>query len=97
MCIILIITSPVNDDTVRSHLDLVMLTNGWRRFKWDELAAGKLPTIKYPRDNYLSLTATLTGVLPNQVPKNTQINVFLQAKDSSRQLFFLSIDSTGKV
>ncbi|AEW01721.1 hypothetical protein A4D02_06870 [Niastella koreensis] len=85
-----------NDDTVRSHLDLVMLTNGWRRFKWDDLAAGKLPVIKFPRENYLSLSATLTGVQPNQVPKNTQINVFLQAKDSSRQLFFLSIDSTGK-
>jgi hypothetical protein len=85
-----------NDDTVRSHLDLVMLTNGWRRFKWDELAAGKLPTIKFPRENYLSINATLTGVLASQVPKNTQINVFMQAKDSSRQLFFLSMDSTGK-
>src|SRR6266700_4354404 len=26
-----------NDDTVRAHLDLVMLTNGWRRFKWEDL------------------------------------------------------------
>jgi hypothetical protein len=85
-----------NDDTVRSHLDLVMLTNGWRRFKWDELAAGKLPVIKYPRENYLSLNINLTGVLPSQVPKNTQMNVFLLAKDSSRQLFFLSMDSSGK-
>ncbi|HEY1202069.1 MAG TPA: hypothetical protein VGE79_13850, partial [Niastella sp.] len=85
-----------NDDTVRAHLDLVMLTNGWRRFKWDDLAAGKLPVIKFPRENYLSLNATLTGVLQSQVPKNTQLNVFLQAKDSSRQLFFLTMDSTGK-
>jgi hypothetical protein len=85
-----------NDDTVRAHLDLVMLTNGWRRFKWDELAAGKLPVIKFPRENYLALNATLTGVLQSQVPKNTQLNVFLQAKDSSRQLFFLTMDSTGK-
>lgn len=85
-----------NDDTVRAHLDLVMLTNGWRRFKWEELAAGKLPTIKFPRENYLSLNATLTGVLQSQVPKNTQLNVFLQAKDSSRQLFFLAMDSSGK-
>jgi hypothetical protein len=85
-----------NDDTVRSHLDLVMLTNGWRRFKWDDLAAGKLPVIKFPLENYLSLNVNLTGVLQSQVPKNTQLNVFLQAKDSSRQLFFLSMDSTGK-
>ena len=85
-----------NDDTVRSHLDLVMLTNGWRRFKWEDLAAGKLPQIKFPRDNYLSLNATLTGLLPSQVPKNTQLNVFLESKDSSRQMFFLGMDSTGK-
>lgn len=85
-----------NDDTVRSHLDLVMLTNGWRRFKWEELAAGKLPQLKFPRDNYLSLTANLTGLLPSQVPKNTQMNVFLEAKDSSRQMFFLAMDSTGR-
>ncbi len=69
-----------NDDTVRAHLDLVMLTNGWRRFKWDELAAGKLPTIKFPRENYLSLNATLTGVLQSQVPKNTQIERFPAGK-----------------
>jgi len=85
-----------NDDTVRSHLDLVMLTNGWRRYKWDDLAAGKFPQIKFPRENYLAINANLTGVLPNQVPKNTQLNVFLEAKDSSRQLFLLSIDSSGK-
>lgn len=85
-----------NDDTVRSHLDLVMLTNGWRRYNWDDLAAGKLPEIKYPRENYLSIDANLTGVRPSQVPKNTQLNVFLEAKDSSRQLFLLSIDSSGR-
>jgi hypothetical protein len=85
-----------NDDTVRSHLDLVMLTNGWRRYKWDDLAAGKLPQIKFPRENYLSLNATLTGVLSSQVPKNTMLNIFLEAKDSSRQLFLLTMDSTGK-
>jgi hypothetical protein len=85
-----------NDDTLRAHLDLVMLTNGWRRYKWEDLAAGKFPAIKYPRDNFLSLNATLTGLLPSQIPRNTQLNVFLEAKDSSRQLFLLTMDSTGK-
>src|SRR5262249_13776518 len=65
-----------NDDTVRSHLDLVMLTNGWRRFKWEDLAQGKLPVIKYPRENFLSINAELTGLLPSQIPKNAQLNIF---------------------
>ncbi len=33
----------VVDDSTRYYLDLVMLTNGWRRFKWQDLAAGRLP------------------------------------------------------
>ena len=26
-------------DSVKQHLDLVMMTNGWRRFKWEALLA----------------------------------------------------------
>ncbi|MFT3825484.1 MAG: hypothetical protein QM731_16315 [Chitinophagaceae bacterium] len=85
-----------NDDTTRSHLDLVMLTNGWRRFKWDDLAAGKLPEIKYPRDNYLSLNANITGLLPSQIPPNAQLNVFIETKDSARQFFTLNKRPDGK-
>ena len=42
------------------HLDLVMLTHGWRRFKWDDVAAGKFPKIIYPKDtSYLTLSGNL--------------------------------------
>jgi hypothetical protein len=84
------------DETIRGHLDLVMLTHGWRRFKWEDLAAGKLPVLKYPRENYLSIAAELAGVTASQIPKNTELNVFLESKDSSRQLFSLGVDSSGK-
>lgn len=84
------------DETIRGHLDLVMMTHGWRRYKWEDLAAGKLMEIKYPRENYLSLSAELAGIPASQIPKNTELNVFLEAKDSSRQIFSLAIDSSGK-
>ena len=29
-------------DQISQHLDLVMLTHGWRRFKWDEIVSGKI-------------------------------------------------------
>jgi hypothetical protein len=85
-----------NDEMIRGHLDLVMMTHGWRRYKWEDLAAGKLPEIKYPRENYLSISAQLAGMPASRIPKNTELNVFLEAKDSSRQIFSLGIDSTGK-
>lgn len=83
-------------DSVQQQLDLVMLTHGWRRFNWDDLAAGKLPTIKFPRENYLSLRGELLGLPLSQIPVNSSINVFMEAKDSSRQIFSLPIDKQGK-
>jgi hypothetical protein len=29
-------------------LDMVMTTNGWRRFRWDDVIAGRYPVINYP-------------------------------------------------
>ena len=84
-----------NDEIIRAQRDLVMMTHGWRRYKWEDLAMGKLPEIKFPRENYLSVDAHLTGLLPSQIPGNTELNVFLEAKDSSRQLFLLTADTTG--
>src|SRR5258706_11729406 len=52
-------------DSVSQHLDLVMLTHGWRRFKWQEIRAGRIPKLKYERDTaYLSLSGKVYGVLP---------------------------------
>ncbi|MDQ2863763.1 MAG: hypothetical protein M3R50_08995, partial [Bacteroidota bacterium] len=46
-----------NSDTMSGQLDLVMLTHGWRRFKWEDVVAGKFPKIIYPKDtSYLSLS-----------------------------------------
>ncbi|WEK37627.1 MAG: hypothetical protein P0Y53_08940 [Candidatus Pseudobacter hemicellulosilyticus] len=85
-----------SSDSVQQHTDLVMMTHGWRRFKWDDLAAGKLPKIKYPLENYLGLKGELLGLQPSQIPQNTSVNVFMEAKDSSRQIFSLEIDRNGK-
>ena len=50
-----------NSDSLVRQLDLVMLTHGWRRFKWENLAKGKIPVIKYPIENYLSIECRSDG------------------------------------
>jgi hypothetical protein len=86
----------VVDDSTRYYLDLVMMTHGWRRFKWDDLAAGKVPQIKFPRDNYLSLSGEVMGVSASQLPPGSMLNIMTLGKDSSKQMFFLPVDSKGK-
>lgn len=86
----------VVDDSTRYYLDLVMLTHGWRRFKWQDLAAGRLPEIKFPRDNYLGIKGEVLGVPASQIPAGSSINAFMESKDSSRQFFSLPLDGRGQ-
>jgi hypothetical protein len=73
-------------DSLRAQLDLVMMTHGWRRFKWDQLALGKVPVIKTPVENYLSLKVEVLGVDPFRISKDESLNVILSKKDSSSQM-----------
>ena len=57
MFITLLITFPIVVIRLRRAFDLVMLTNGWRRFKWNDVVKGLLPKIIFPKDTaYLSLS-----------------------------------------
>ncbi len=75
-----------SSDSTASHLDLVMLTHGWRRFKWDQLARGKTPVIKYPEQNFLSMKVEVLGIDPYKINKDESLNVILSKKDSSTQM-----------
>jgi len=73
-------------DSLTSQLDLVMLTHGWRRFKWEALAQGKLPVVKNVDQNYLSMLVDVLGVDPYKIAKEESINVILRKQDSSTQM-----------
>ena len=51
-----------NQDSITEHLDLVMMTNGWRRFKWNDILAGRWPILHYMPDNYLGIEGRILGL-----------------------------------
>ncbi len=80
-----------------NHLDLVMMTNGWRRFKWEDLTKGILPKIIYPRDTaYLSLSGQVFGVAKSVLSGNETIAMFIKEKDSNSKMTFMQVDKLGK-
>lgn len=83
-------------DSVVQQLDLVMLTHGWRRFKWDDLVQGKRPVIKYPVEDYITLTGTAVGVDPGRISKDNQMNLIIQYKDSSKQFLSVPVGNGGR-
>jgi hypothetical protein len=84
-------------DSAAMYLDLVMLTNGWRRYNWDDLLAGKMPVPRFKESNYLALNGQLVGMAPGRIPPGTELTGILQTKDSSNSFLSLPVDRNGKV
>ena len=87
-----------NTDTVAQRLDLVMLTHGWRRFKWEDVAKGKLPKITYPKDSsYLSLSGKVYGATPSQLRDAASIILIISQKKSNAEnkMLMLPVGPTG--
>ncbi len=84
-----------SDSTARK-LDLVMLTHGWRRFNWADVAKGKYPTIRYPRDTaYHTLSGRIYGATPTQLREGGSVILIVKQKSSPGQIVALPVDATG--
>lgn len=83
-------------DTVTANLDLVMLTNGWRRFDWDKIKAGVLPAQKYPRETeLLKLTGKVYGMKSISQTAPVLLNLIVSGKDSSKSFLFVPVAKDG--
>ena len=83
-------------DSVAAHLDLVMLTHGWRKFDWAKIKAGMTPAIIYPKETELmKLSGKLYGGTVVKPTDNLLLNLIIQAKDSSRKMLFVPVAKDG--
>lgn len=83
-------------DTITARLDLVMLTNGWRRFDWDKLKAATQPELKYaPETEFLKLKGKVYGMESGRVGGPELLNIIMKGKDSSSSVYFIPIQKDG--
>ena len=73
-----------NSDSLQEQLDLVMLTNGWRRIKWDDVVKGKMPDFKYQNDtSYFSLSGKIVGASEKKLRESALLLLFLQHREDT--------------
>ncbi|MDQ6757090.1 MAG: hypothetical protein M3004_09150, partial [Bacteroidota bacterium] len=82
-------------DSVANHLDLVMMTNGWRRFKWEDALAAHFPKLNYLPENYLSIEGQVQGLSKTQL-SGKAINTIIELKNKNKQFLTLPVQPTGK-
>jgi hypothetical protein len=82
-------------DSVKQHLDLVMMTNGWRRFKWETLLAKQWPKLTFPIDNYISVKGNVYGLSKTQLVKKDLIG-YLKTKNNTSDFIIIPLSAEGQ-
>ena len=82
-------------DSVKQHLDLVMMTNGWRRFRWDDVLAGNWPKIKSLPENKLFIKGQILG-LSKSLLFQKELTGILKTKNGASNFFTMPVNSLGE-
>ncbi len=77
-------------------LDLVMLTNGWRRFSWKQVTENKLPAPVYTDPGYISLSGQVTEKGSRKSFAERDLLVWVASSDSGRALQMVKTDAQGR-
>jgi len=82
-------------DSTRLPLDLLMMTQGWTRFKWTAVLQSKTSTAIYKDPYLLSVSGTVLD--PASKPfKGGMLSLYLSSSDSSTQNYEVPVDGNGR-
>jgi hypothetical protein len=83
------------NDSTETALDLVMMTNGWRRFKWTELIKNAAPVVKYKDPGYIQVSGRINLQNTKKFHVSKPFLVFITSPDSSRVMRMGITDANG--
>lgn len=71
------------DSSSIAAVDLVMLTNGWRRFKTMDIVKGKMPLINYYPETGIAITGNIKDQFRKKLNTGGVINAIIKTEDST--------------
>ncbi len=79
-------------EMVAQHLDLLLLTHGWRRFPWEDMAQNKLPKLAYaPEKDYVQIKGQAPAELYEKMNPKPRLNVIISNKDNAREILSVTL------
>jgi hypothetical protein len=77
------------------HLNLLLLTHGWRRFNWENVVSGNFPNLKYSRDaGFLSIKGEIRN--GSNLDNQDSMALLLVSRDRKKNVFKLPVNEDGK-
>jgi hypothetical protein len=85
-----------DNDSVKYALDLLMMTHGWRRFKWQQLLNDSLPAGKYKDPAFVTLAGRVTLQGTKKPFADKDLLMYIVAADSSKTMHLIKTDANGE-
>lgn len=85
-----------SNDSVKYAIDLLMMTNGWRRFKWEQLMKDPLPVNRYKDAGYITLSGQVNLEGTKKPFAEKDLLLYIVAADSSKNAQLVKTDVNGR-
>jgi len=76
----------------KSHVDLLMMTHGWRRFTWKTILENSLPALQYFPEKGIVVSGTLLKSLSKKPSPDSEVKIMTEQQD----ILVLKTDAMGK-
>lgn len=86
-----------DDEQHAQQLDLVMLTNGWRRYNWNDVLSYTNQPAVFKDPGFITFSATAFDPETKTPLKNKALSIFVKTKDNFSDLLSVDTDSAGFV
>jgi len=85
-----------NDKKTRDALDLVMMTNGWRKINWEQVVSKYYPALAYQPLPFISISGKVYSENGKELVTTGDLNFIYKTKgDSTANFMTTSIDNEG--
>lgn len=83
-------------ENTRQALDLVMMTNGWRRFAWSDVTNNNLPGPQHKDQGYISLSGRAKVRGSDRSFADRELMVWTATSDSAQNIQLVKTDAEGR-
>jgi hypothetical protein len=86
-----------NKDTqTLRHLDLLLMTQGWRRFEWKNILRKEYTALQHPVESAISFGGTVTKSDSKELVKEGKVSFIIKGEDSTSILAEASLTDKGE-
>lgn len=85
-----------NDSATNLHLDLLMMTQGWRRFQWNKVLSKEMHQLKFPVESTLVIKGKVTKPGSSTRITNGNVSLLIKGVDSTTLLAVANITDKGE-